>query len=118
VIVDRDRGDDGSASILALGVGLVLLLLAAAVAMAGGMAVARHRAETAADLGALAGAVRAIDGEPVACDRAGRIVHANGGQLLACRLDGLDLSVAVGVPVPGGWGRAEATARAGPVRTE
>jgi secretion/DNA translocation related TadE-like protein len=108
--------DRGSASILALGVALVVLLFAGGVAMAGGVTVARHRAETAADLGALAGAVHAADGEPAACVEAERVVHANGATLLGCRLDALDVTVTAAVQVPGGWGTASASARAGPLR--
>jgi secretion/DNA translocation related TadE-like protein len=99
-----------------LGVALVVLLFAGAVAMAGGVAVARHRAETAADLGALAGAVHAAEGEAAACAEAARIVHANGAELVGCRLDALDATVTAAVRAPGGWGTASASARAGPFR--
>ena len=99
-----------------LGVALVVVLFAGAVAMAGGVAVARHRAEMAADLGALAGAVHAVDGEAAACGQAERIVHANGAELLGCWLDALDVTVTAAVQAPGGWGTASASARAGPLR--
>ena len=109
-------GDRGSASLWSLGVGLVLAILAAVVAMAGGVAVARHRAQTAADFGALAGAINAVEGEGSACAEAGRLVTANGAQLVACHLDGLDVTVTASVLAPYGWGRARASARAGPIR--
>jgi secretion/DNA translocation related TadE-like protein len=70
----------------------------------------RHRAQVAADLGALAGARYAVDGAGTVCGHAGEIVAANGGRLVKCRLDGLDLVVTAQV------GPARATARAGPVR--
>lgn len=100
-----------------LGLGLALLVLLGVVATAGGMVVARHRAETAADLGALAGAALAIEGPQLACAAAGRIVTANGGSLVSCRLEVLDLIVTADVRGPQGWGTAQASARAGPARS-
>jgi len=108
--------DRGSASLWLLGVALAVLLLAGTVAMAGGLLVARHRAQSAADLGALAGAVRAVQGPGVACPAAERIVRANGGQLVACEVDGLDVVITVRVNGPAGWGSVDASARAGPAR--
>jgi secretion/DNA translocation related TadE-like protein len=112
----RERG---SASILVMGVGLVVVLFGAACSWVGAAVVARHQAETAADLGALAGAQRSVLGDRAACARAGRIVAANGAGVLACSVDGLDITVRVGVGPPGLAGRfslATATARAGPLR--
>ncbi|MGH3680628.1 MAG: Rv3654c family TadE-like protein, partial [Natronosporangium sp.] len=80
-----------------------------------------HRAQSAADLAALAGAARAVAGQTAACARAGEIVAANGARLSHCRLDGLDLTVTVEVAPPAGAGlhrTALATARAGPVRAD
>jgi secretion/DNA translocation related TadE-like protein len=112
-----DWADDrGSASLWLLGVALAVLLLAGTVAMAGGLLVARHRAQSAADLGALAGALRAVEGPGVACPAADRIVRANGGRMVACRVEGLDVVLTVRVAGPAGWGAAEASARAGPAR--
>jgi len=99
-----------------LGVAMAVMLLAGAVMMAGGFVVARHRAETAADLGALAGARQVAAGEAVACAEAARIVRANGGALAACHVDGLDLVITARVAGPSGWGAARASARAGPER--
>ena len=105
----RGVRDAGSASIWLLAAGFVVVSLGVGVALVGAAATGRHRAQVAADLGALAGARYAVLGAGTACDRAGRIVAANGGRLIACRLDGLDLVVTVGV------GPALASARAGPV---
>jgi secretion/DNA translocation related TadE-like protein len=70
--------------------------------------VAAAQARTAADLGALAGAQWVALGE--GCPHATEIVEANDAQLVACRVDGLDLTVTVDV-------RGQtATARAGPIR--
>jgi secretion/DNA translocation related TadE-like protein len=108
--------DQGSASLWLLGVALAVLLLAGTVAMAGGLLVARHRARAAADLGALAGAVRAAQGPGVACPAAERIVQANGGRMIGCQLKGLDVVITVDVDGPAGWGQVRASARAGPER--
>jgi secretion/DNA translocation related TadE-like protein len=118
---DAVRGvrERGSASILVLGVGLVVVLFGAASSWVGAATVARHQAETAADLGALAGAQRSVLGDRVACARAGRIVRANGGGVLACSVEGGDTRGGGGGAPPGLAGRfslATATARAGPIR--
>jgi secretion/DNA translocation related TadE-like protein len=80
---------------------------------------ARHRAQVAADLGALAGARYAVAGQDTACRRAAVIVTRNGARIAGCRLDGLDLVVTAEVAVsgaPAGLGPARASARAGPAR--
>ncbi|MCG5444812.1 flp pilus-assembly TadE/G-like family protein [Micromonospora sp. NIE79] len=80
---------------------------------------ASQRAAVAADLGALAGATRALDGDVVACASAADLVGRNDGRLVGCHLDGLDLLVTVEVaftPLPGLSRVAAASARAGPVR--
>ncbi len=107
--MNRDRG---SASLWLLGVGLGVVLLGVMAATVASAVVARHRAQAAADLGALAGAARAAQGEAVACARAAELVRANRARLVGCRLDGLDLVVTAAV------GPARATARAGPVRAD
>jgi secretion/DNA translocation related TadE-like protein len=113
------RRDRGAASVWLLAAGLVLVAMGVAGAAVGTATVARHRAQAAADLGALAGAMRAVDGSVTACHRAAEIVAANGGRLAACTLDGFDLTIAVDVsvsPVRGLVRTAHASARAGPVR--
>jgi secretion/DNA translocation related TadE-like protein len=112
----RLGSDRGSASLWLLGVALAVVLLAGAVTVAGGLLVARHRAQAAADLGALAGAARAFEGQAAACSAAARIAAANGASVTACRVEGLDVVLTVRVEGPKGWGAAEASARAGPVR--
>ncbi|MFJ6164057.1 Rv3654c family TadE-like protein [Micromonospora orduensis] len=123
---DDERLDDGrleaergGATVLLLAIGLVFVLFGtfgAAIAAAG---MARQRAAVAADLGALAGAARALDGDAKACASAGDIAGRNGGRLAGCRLDGLDVLVTVEVaftPLPGMSRVAASTARAGPLR--
>jgi secretion/DNA translocation related TadE-like protein len=99
-----------------LAAGLVFVLVAGTLAAGGAATVARHRAQMAADLAALAAALRAWDGQSAACDRAADLSARNGASLVACRLEGLDAVVTVEVRVAGGVGwRAQASARAGPV---
>lgn len=114
---DRDRG---AASLLALAIGLTLVAAGIAGAAVGAARVGRHEARTAADLGALAGAVRVIEGPAAACGRAAQLVEANGARLVQCWLDGLHLVVRVEVtvePLPGLIRTATAVARAGPIST-
>jgi secretion/DNA translocation related TadE-like protein len=94
---------------------LVLLLLAVTVATAGGVIVARHRARNAADAGALAGAMSAVEGEQAACAAADRLVAANRGRLVACTVDGLDVTVTAESRAPAGM-TARAVSKAGPFR--
>ena len=115
------EGDRGGATVLVLAIGLVTVLVAIASAAVGSAIVARHRAQTAADLAALAGALDSLDGVEVACARAREIAARNGGHLIACDLDGLDVVVTVearptGLAAMGGAARA--SARAGPVDVE
>ena len=112
------KGDRGSASVFVLAVGLVLVAAGLAGAAVGSARAARHQARTAADLGALAGAARAIYGQEAACARAAEIVVANRAQLTACTVDGLEIVVRAAVavqPLVDVFRQAEAAARAGPV---
>ncbi len=106
--------DAGMATVFtALAIG-VLILVAGIGLRIGGAVLARQQAETAADLGVLAGAAHILAGQAVACASAGRVVAANHGSMTSCSTAGLNLLVQVAVPVPG-WGNAAAHARAGPV---
>lgn len=83
----------------------------------GAAVVARHRAETAADLGALAAASHAAEGPVRACERARWVADRMGVTFLACRWQRLDAFVEVQVPAPGlgGVPALAARARAGPI---
>jgi secretion/DNA translocation related TadE-like protein len=88
----------------------------------GAAVIARHRAEAAADLAALAAAGLAVEGAEAACRRAGEVAAAMGGTVTSCRLVGWDALVEARVPVavtaPGiGIDTAAGRARAGPVST-
>lgn len=110
------EADEGAATVLAC-VGVMVLLLVTGVAVHVGAAMlARQRAETAADLAALAGAGQVVRGAETACAVAGIVARANAAELTGCRTDGLDLLVEVAVDVGGPLGGAAAgRARAGPV---
>ena len=81
----RERG---SGTIWVLAMGMVVAVAAVAGGSWGAAATARHRAETAADLAALAAAGEAIWGGERACATAARIATENGSRLDRCRLVG------------------------------
>jgi secretion/DNA translocation related TadE-like protein len=117
-----NRADGGFATVwAAAAVGVLVVALVLGLHL-GSAVVARHRAESAADLAALAGAADAVLGRAAACDRAGRIAAAGGAELTACALAGWDVLVEVRTPIPfrldaalGTPPVATARARAGPV---
>ena len=100
----------------------VLLALTTAGIQLGAAATAAHRARTAADLAALAGATALQDGRADGCSGAARVARRNGAQVIQCTL-GVNESVFVRVSTkvatswPGVPGRAIASARAGPADT-
>jgi secretion/DNA translocation related TadE-like protein len=105
------------ATVVACVCAMVLLVVTGAALQLGAALLARHRAETAADLGALAGAVLVLQGRQGACERAATVTAANGATMVSCALDGADLLATVTVSARLGPLSATATgrARAGPV---
>lgn len=96
----------------------VLVALTAGFAYLGVAVVARHRAQSAADLAALAGAGRLAHGGEAACAEAAAVATAMGTNIARCSIENLDVVVAVDVTVAlgrFGVGPARAVARAGPV---
>jgi secretion/DNA translocation related TadE-like protein len=93
----------------------VLLCVTGAGAYVGSAVVARHRAQAAADLAALAGAARIPAGVSAACTRATAVARQMRADSVQCEAaDDLDVVVIVQVAVVfAGWARA--AARAGPV---
>lgn len=84
----------------------------------GSAVIARHRAQAAADLAALAAAIHLADGTAAACARASALAVAMNAAVTRCEVDDLDVLVTVETRVPLGLiavGPAHATARAGPV---
>lgn len=106
----------GSASVLVVVMIGWVVLLGLAGAFVSGTVAAHRRAQSAADLGALAGAVARERGEP-ACPVAARVAGSNGARLVDCRVDAGHVVVAVVVDGPrfAGHGFApHGRARAGP----
>lgn len=96
----------------------VLLCTASAGAYLGAVVVARHRAQAAADLAALAAAARLPSGAPAACARATLVAHEMQVDDVQCGIADLDVVVTVQVAfdiADGFTGVARAAARAGPV---
>ncbi|WP_197514881.1 Rv3654c family TadE-like protein [Mycobacterium sp. 852013-50091_SCH5140682] len=113
-------GDAGSASVLAAAMIGVLVTFTAAGASLGAAVIARHRAQAAADLGALAAAGALIAGPDAACRQAATVASAMRTTVAQCRVDGLDVVLTVHAEVRlGRWGIGPATAaaRAGPSET-
>jgi secretion/DNA translocation related TadE-like protein len=92
---------------------LALLTLTAGGAQVGSAVVARHRAQAAADLAALAAAVALPSGQEAACDVAREAAAANSATVTACEV--ADLDVIVRAETAAMVGVARAVARAGPV---
>lgn len=113
--MSRDRG---SATIWLVGLAALIGLVTVAALVQGSAVVARHRAAAAADLAALAAAVRVSEGADAACAAAKGIAARNGGSLTRCVLSGDDVEIDVTRPLMlgslGSW-VAMARARAGPV---
>lgn len=120
--------DAGSATVLVLTVVLLAVALAISGLTVGAVTVARHRAQSAADLAALAGAGALTAGGSTstgtairaACGVAADVADRNDARLVACSVGaGTVLVRAQITPVgpAGRWGAMEAVARAGPAGT-
>lgn len=110
--------DRGSGTIWVVAMAMVLCVVALSVMLLGLAQTARHKANSAADLAALAAAQVLVDGTGSPCDVASDNAAANGARLASCAVDGEIVSVSVSVEVHlgrFGLGTATATARAGPV---
>ncbi len=77
----------------------------------GSAVIARHRAQAAADLAAVAAAVHLADGIRAACSRASALTLAMKTAVTRCEVDGLDVLVAVEARVPRRTDRGGACAR-------
>ncbi|MFC7490030.1 MULTISPECIES: Rv3654c family TadE-like protein [unclassified Knoellia] len=117
----KHRDESGSGTVLVVAAMGVLLVLVIAALHLGAAATAAHRARTAADLAALAGAATLQDGDASPCARAAQVAGRNRARLVACALVGESVSVRVATAVPARWpgvpDEALASARAGPAPT-
>lgn len=110
----------GAATVVAVALAGVLLLVGAATGVVGAIVVAHRRAQAAADLAALAGAVAQGRGQDP-CAAAAEVAGVNGAVVATCRVDGADVLVEVRVAGPRWLGQDRdllAAARAGPASGE
>jgi secretion/DNA translocation related TadE-like protein len=93
----------------------VLLSITGGSLYLGSAVVARHRAQAAADLAALAAATRLAAGPETACAQARVVAREMRTSTAGCAVDDLDVVVTVEARLGvGGWRSARAAARAGP----
>lgn len=112
----RVRDEAGAATVVAVACAGVVLLVGAALGVASAMVVDHRRAQSAADLAALAGASAGQRGDD-ACAAAAELASENGASLIGCQFDGTDVVIVVRVRGPrwlGQVGDLEGQARAGP----
>ena len=99
----------GSASLYGVVLMAVLLAVCQALAWAGGVVVAHRRAQSAADLAALAGAAHPGS----ACGAAESVAQSNGAEVISCREESANVWLEVRVRAPTLAGhRPTVTARA------
>lgn len=94
-----------------------VLAVAMGAGYVGSAVIARHRAQAAADLAALAAATLLPRGLPTACAVAAALAHRMATVLTSCGAQDLDVIVWIQAPVglaPPGLSGAQAIARAGP----
>ncbi len=119
----RHGSESGSATVLALGVIAVLCTILMAFSLLAAAGAARHQAQLAADLGAVAGAQVLGQGEGAAavCDRVAHFVQENDATVDQCTVNlrrtetgapEIWVSTTVPVRLGPGW-TARASARAG-----
>lgn len=112
-----ERDDAGVATVYAC-LGIVVLLVVTGLGLHVGAAVlARQRAETGADLAALAGAAKVLQGPDIACAAVVRVAVPNHVVVHSCSVVGTDVLVVVSARAGSGpfAGSATGRARAGPV---
>lgn len=94
---------------------MVLLAVTCGGVCIGSVVVARHQAQAAADLAALAAAGRLPAGPEAACASAMKLARQMRADHTDCTVQDLDVVVSVQVTLPyTRWGTAHAAARAGP----
>ncbi|OZE03847.1 pilus assembly protein TadE [Rhodococcus sp. 05-2255-3B1] len=111
------QDDEGGATVLAALAMSALIAVVVMVIHVGSAVGARHQAQSAADLAALAGAGALDRGVADACETARGLAVRMGTQLRECTIDEWDVIVTVGQPVfLGRFGMSDAiaSARAGP----
>lgn len=111
----RAADERGAATVLAAGLVVVMVTVSLGGIWVGAAVLARHRAQSAADLAALAAAAKLPAGEVIACGQAAALAEAMRTRLRSCVVERLDVTVTVaadtGLRV---GGQALAAGRAGP----
>ncbi|MBE8526197.1 flp pilus-assembly TadE/G-like family protein [Amycolatopsis sp. H6(2020)] len=115
-MADGQAPDSGAATIWTAMAVAALTAVATLAFWLAATVTARHQAESAADLGALAAASHATEGPVRACERARWVADRMGVTLRTCRWQQLDALVEVEArgPAMAGVPRPSAHARAGP----
>ena len=113
----RTGADGGSATLVAVAMMAVLLALTAGGGYLGSAVIARHRAQAAADLAALAAAVHLAAGVDAACTQAFALARAMRAVVTECVVEDLDVVVTVDAPVAFGRLAVGPGARQCPRRT-
>ncbi|MET0233923.1 MAG: Rv3654c family TadE-like protein [Kibdelosporangium sp.] len=108
--------DSGAATVWAAWVIAALVAFGGALMAIGAVASARHRANSAADLAALAAAANGPWGEEAACGQARWVVERMELRMTECRMTGWIVRVEVEAAISG-LGRITARARAGPAES-
>lgn len=109
--------DRGAATVLACCALAALVVVTAMLVHVSSAVAVRHRAQSAADLAALAAAVGLDRGTDAACDAAREVAGRMRTEVVSCEVDDWDVEVAVTAPVilsVPGVRDARAVARAGP----
>ncbi|MEV7966513.1 Rv3654c family TadE-like protein [Sphaerisporangium sp. NPDC088356] len=112
-----EAGERGAAAVWVLAFMVLIWFLAATLLWVGSARIARHRAQSAADLSALAAAVQALAAPERACRRARDLAEENHASITRCviRAGVVDVRVVVRLVLPGlGERSAVAESRAGP----
>ncbi len=115
------RTCDGGATVTACLALVALLLVTVMIVQIAAVVCARHRAQSAADLGALAAASALDSGVEAACDRAESVVRSRRMRMVRCSALDWDVTVTVDFeasPAFVGGRSVVAIARAGPVTEE
>ncbi|MFI0354414.1 Rv3654c family TadE-like protein [Actinomadura sp. 9N407] len=116
------RGDRGAGTVWVVAFMALIWAVGVAAMVVGAARVARHRADAAADLAALAAAARAVEGTEVACRVAAKAVAGSGGYLSGCSvrhgIADVRVTVPLRVPYEASGLEVVSRARAGPVGPE
>jgi secretion/DNA translocation related TadE-like protein len=115
-VTTGSRGEGGAGAVLAIAMMGLLVTVTVGTSGAVGVVASHRRAQSAADLAALAGASALQDGgDP--CGRAAVIARRNGAELRQCQTRDWQVAVVVSrdVRLPGSAFALEARGRAGPV---